>query len=155
MSMSLPGSHVTPEDGELEQNPCGGVNNEKCGKPSEHKLIGESDSFGDEYFYCCTECLEKLRKWEKENPPTGTCDYCKGANLLLVKYRDLEEGMHGRVYDVCRPCRDKHTAFLLEDTHDDDDGHIDFEPDDIDDEPWGPNTKGYSAVATYQENSGR
>lgn len=35
----------------------------------------------------------------------GTCDWCKGSNLIVKPHRDFEEGNNGPVYDVCKACR--------------------------------------------------
>lgn len=152
MSMSLPGSVVLTNDIDLEQNPCEGFGDEKCGKPSRHKIIGESDSFGDEHCYFCTECYQKQRQWEIDNPPMGSCDYCKASNVRLFKHRDIDEGMHGPVYDICQPCRERYVAQLreeLEANQDDDDDHIPFDDEDDLDEAWEPVSKGFSALATH------
>lgn len=46
---------------------------------------------------------------------SGTCDWCKKHADELKPRRDFEEGMNGRLYDVCQACIDKENKRLNED----------------------------------------
>lgn len=46
----------------------------------------------------------------------GTCDWCKGSNLIVKPHRDFEEGNNGPIYDVCKACRVQELARLDEET---------------------------------------
>lgn len=72
-------------------------------RPAVRRVQGETDSFGAEYSDLCQECLDEAAKDDAESR-TGRCDWCgKGATDLRPR-RDFEEGMSGRVYDVCGAC---------------------------------------------------
>ena len=72
-------------------------------------LIGETDSFGDEYLIFCQECLDGL-----DEPEMGYCEAkgCKNSmenndkEVPIFQLRDMDEGSHGRVYVRCGECRD-------------------------------------------------
>lgn len=92
--------------------------------PAITALITESDSFGSEYCPMCASCRDayvierdKAREEEKANP-TGHCDWCKASNVLVSPHRDFEEGIHGRVYDVCSPCLSKERDRIAEEMED-------------------------------------
>lgn len=118
MIAPVPGQHATAYTGELAENPCEGFNNEPCGKPSIHKMVGESDSFGSEYYYQCDECRQKERVWSLENPHHSDCDWCKATNVETRGIRDIDEGNHGPVYNVCTPCRESYYERLRDEMHD-------------------------------------
>lgn len=87
-------------------------------------LITESDSMGSEYHPLCTSCgdktllkIKEAREKEEANP-TGYCDWCKASNVLVSPHRDFEEGLHGRVYDVCSPCLAKERERIAEEMED-------------------------------------
>jgi hypothetical protein len=44
----------------------------------------------------------------------GTCDWCKGSNLIVKPHRDFEEGSGGPIYDVCKACRVKEADSLCD-----------------------------------------
>lgn len=69
------------------------------------EVVGETDSFGSETHHCCQECLDDMKK---ESPRVGMCDWCKTSKVETKPMRDYEEGMHGRVYEVCKTCRDRY-----------------------------------------------
>lgn len=65
------------------------------------KIIGETDSMGSEVYNACQECVNASKN---AGPTIGICDWCKTKNVEVKPKRDYEEGMNGRVYDVCQPC---------------------------------------------------
>lgn len=69
------------------------------------RIQGETDSFGCEMHDLCQKCADDDR--ERSRSPeatTGRCDWCKEIATDLRPRRDYEEGMYGRVYDVCGAC---------------------------------------------------
>lgn len=73
-------------------------------RPAVARIQGETDSFGAELNDMCQECLDAYRKEMAEADHSGTCDWCKQHKPHLRPRRDYEEGMAGRVYDVCDDC---------------------------------------------------
>ncbi len=68
-------------------------------------IQGETDSFGCEYTFYCSECVSEFDK----NLDTATiheCDWCKTTGEVFPT-RDIDEGMCGRVYYCCKKCIDK------------------------------------------------
>lgn len=98
MTPHLPGDVASPEEGEACQT---------CGKPATQKVCFEADSFGADYAYLCDEHFEEERNAMRNADTSGVCDWCKKQSDKLFPQRDLEEGSHGAVYSVCRPCIDK------------------------------------------------
>lgn len=80
-------------------------------RPSVRRVQGETDSFGAEYLDLCQECLDELKKHEAESR-TGRCDWCGKQATDLRPRRDFEEGLAGRVYDVCGECVRKENESL-------------------------------------------
>lgn len=72
------------------------------------RIQGETDSFGCEMHDLCQECADADRAWRKSPEAAearkGMCDWCKGEATDLRDRRDYEEGMCGRVYQVCGAC---------------------------------------------------
>lgn len=83
------------------------------------RVQGETDSFGAEYLDLCQECLDELRRYDEESR-TGRCDWCGKHTSYTRPRRDIDEGMAGRVYDVCGDCvRKENDEFRRElDEHD-------------------------------------
>ena len=71
--------------------------------PAVARIQGETDSFGSEMHDLCADCLAEYRK-EVAASRCGTCDWCKRDATDLRPRRDYDEGMCGRVYDVCGAC---------------------------------------------------
>lgn len=93
---SLPGSgHALPEGAPCDDHPD---------RPAVARIQGETDSFGSEMNDMCQECLDAYREEMKNADWSGTCDWCKTHKPHLRPRRDYEEGMAGRVYDVCDDC---------------------------------------------------
>lgn len=95
---SLPGSiHAEPEGAKCDNHPE---------RPAVARLQGETDSFGCEMHDLCEECLREDRESARSpEATTGQCEWCRTEATDLRDARDYEEGLHGRVYRVCGPCR--------------------------------------------------
>ena len=92
---TLPGSRRPATEGMMcDQHPD---------RPAVRRVQGETDSFGAEYLDLCQECLDEVAKHDAESR-TGRCDWCGQHATDLRPRRDFEEGMSGRVYDVCGAC---------------------------------------------------
>lgn len=101
---SLPG-HVS--------TPLPGVTCDLCSDPATRRVQGETDSMGCEYLhYCNVHYAENKASFEA--PVVGACDWCGTKDVVLKPRRDYEEGMSGRVYDVCSPCIRKDQDRILE-----------------------------------------
>lgn len=111
---TLPGSaHAVPAGTMCDDHP---------NRPAVSRIQGETDSFGSEMFDVCQECLDKYREAIRTEDTSGTCDWCKSFANKLVNMRDYEEGMCGRVYQVCAPCQQQYNANVaaeLDDEYDD------------------------------------
>ena len=84
--------------------PDGAVCDEHPDRPAVARIQGETDSFGAELWDMCQECLDEHRREMREADHSGVCDWCKKHMPHLRPRRDYEEGMSGRVYDVCDDC---------------------------------------------------
>jgi hypothetical protein len=98
---SLPGAHHPLPDGTM----C----DDHPDRPAVARVQGETDSFGCEMQDCCQQCLDEIRAMP---PNVGRCDWCKTDNVQTAPQRDIDEGMAGPVYEVCKPCRDRYDAKL-------------------------------------------
>lgn len=128
---TLPGrSHDFPDGTMCDQHPD---------RPAVARIQGETDSFGAELNDMCQECLDDDRKAMAEADHSGVCDWCKNRAPRVRPQRDYEEGMSGRVYDVCDACikrvNDEAERDLESRGHDDWDDY-DNEYDDDDDDDW-------------------
>jgi hypothetical protein len=93
---TLPGQgHDFPDGTKCDEHPD---------RPAVARIQGETDSFGAELFDMCEECLAEYRREMREADHSGTCDWCKEHKPYLRPRRDYEEGMYGRVYEVCDDC---------------------------------------------------
>ncbi len=69
------------------------------------RIQGETDSFGAEYNDMCQTCLdEHSTSAIKARNRTGTCEWCRTPDVRVRLRRDFEEGLAGRIYDVCDEC---------------------------------------------------
>lgn len=77
-------------------------------------VAGEVDAFGAEELYMCQECFDKFlkRREATRDGVQGYCEWCKTEQSTVKPYRDLDEGNHGPVYDVCQTCRLKHAKYF-------------------------------------------
>lgn len=118
---TLPGARMaTPEGMMCDNHPD---------RPAVRRVQGETDSFGAEYIDLCQECLDELRKQDESR--TGRCDWCGQQATDLRPRRDFEEGMCGRVYDVCGDCvRRENERLKAELAEYDDDYYYDGDYDD-------------------------
>lgn len=111
---SLPGARHTPPEGTM----C----DEHPDRPAVTRLQGETDSFGCEMHDLCWECLKAEYEFRKTAPPhIGKCDWCKTPGVKLRPRRDMDEGMSGRVYDVCTPCVERDVARINQELDEQDD----------------------------------
>lgn len=102
---SLPGS--------IHKHPSGAMCDEHPNVPAVARIQGETDSFGSEMHEMCNECLTKHKEYIAE-ARCGVCDWCKSSATDLRPRRDYDEGMSGRVYDVCGACIKAENARLNE-----------------------------------------
>lgn len=81
-------------------------------------LCTESDSMGDEWQYMCAACNSSYRLHrDRRQGLEGNCDRC-GNHAKLRHWRDLSEGMSGRIYQVCDACRIKGDAEFMDEEDD-------------------------------------
>jgi hypothetical protein len=82
--------------------------------PAVKCIQGETDSFGYEEFCLCQPCYDKYRE-EADKPKNGYCDFCKQPDAEDIgPMRDVDEGTHGPVYEVCKACRTKYNRRMQE-----------------------------------------
>ena len=86
--------------------PKGMMCDEHPDTPAFRRVQGETDSFGAEWIDLCQPCVNKHKSSSKLYAQ-GYCDWCYTEATDLRPRRDFEEGMYGRVYDVCGSCIDK------------------------------------------------
>lgn len=117
---TLPGSrHAPPEGAMCDEHPD---------RPAVVRVQGETDSMGCEMYDLCDECA----KAERDHDDIGRCDWCKTDNVKRQPRRDIDEGMYGPVYYVCKACADKDEDALRREL--DDDGFDDDAFDDIEED---------------------
>jgi hypothetical protein len=79
------------------------------------RVQGETDSFGAEYHDLCQECLNEYRAAATAaRDHLGACEWCRASDVRTRPRRDYEEGLYGRVYDVCDECIRKENVRLAE-----------------------------------------
>ena len=67
-------------------------------------LVGETDSFGSEFFGLCQECYDnELIRRQIPKTETELCDWCHREEVCHPT-RDIGEGASGPVYWVCQSC---------------------------------------------------
>lgn len=107
---SLPGSTHNPA-----KNVC-------CDEHPDREAVvrvqGETDSFGSEMYDFCKECADKWRAEVAAADTSGCCDWCHHHAPKLRNRRDYEEGLCGRVYQVCHVCIDRENAKLASEMDD-------------------------------------
>jgi hypothetical protein len=118
---SLPGSsHALPDGAVCDEHPR---------RKAVARIQGETDSFGCEMWDVCDQCLKGIRADNAERR-IGACDWCKGEATDLRPARDYDEGMAGRIYDVCGACVKRRNDEAAEElARYDDDGYLDWEDD--------------------------
>lgn len=83
------------------------------------RIQGETDSMGAEFIDMCQECFDKYQKRDRSAESTGCCDWCNKAATDLRPRRDVEEGMCGPVYQVCRACVRRENERYADEVNDD------------------------------------
>lgn len=73
-------------------------------RPAFKRVQGETDSWGCEFVDMCQECYTSFVNRDRTEEQTGTCEWCHTHATDLRKRRDADEGMAGRLYDVCGAC---------------------------------------------------
>ena len=69
------------------------------------KVQGETDSFGCEYVYLCHACHERMKLAHQQRAAQPEyCEWCKHEKTGVRDHRDIDEGLAGPVYRVCRDC---------------------------------------------------
>ena len=91
--------------------PAGAMCDDHPNVPAVARVVGPTDSFGSELLDLCQTCLDEMKN---AGPRIGTCDWCKTKNVELRDKRDYEEGMCGRVYEICSDCNDRYNARIAE-----------------------------------------
>lgn len=94
---------VSTLPGDRRESPEGMMCDNHPDRQAVRRVQGETDSFGAEYLDLCQECLDKVRVYELE-ARIGRCDWCGQHAADLRPRRDFEEGLAGRVYNVCGNC---------------------------------------------------
>ena len=93
---TLPGSgHDVPDGMMCDDHPD---------RPATHRVQGETDPFGCEMIDMCDDCFAAYREDKKTWDTSGECEWCKKHAPKLRDKRDYEEGLYGRVYQVCDAC---------------------------------------------------
>ena len=109
----LPGQTMSVQEDEWGTD-CENHSDRKAVK----RICSEADSFGAEYMNFCQECWDNYQQGlkEKEEDPEqwDTCPECKKKTPRLISYRDMDEGMHGPVYEHCEECHSKMNARIAE-----------------------------------------
>lgn len=93
--------------------------------PATHRITGEVDSFGAEFYYLCdkhTEEFKTARDNHVEEP--RTCPEC-GKVAVLIEYRDIDEGSCAPLREHCDACHKRYYAQFEDDDYDDDQDYWD------------------------------
>lgn len=90
--------------GATHQVPAGTMCDSHPDRPAVVRVQGETDSFGCEMIDMCEECRRADIEEQRNADTSGICDWCKQRAPRLRYRRDYEEGMSGRVYEVCDAC---------------------------------------------------
>lgn len=96
----LPGDIIPAESGFY----CEMCENAGDHTAATHIVVGETDSFGSEFHYCCKDHSAMLSQRVKQSAYETPCERC-GGNELVKAFRDPEEGFGGPVYHYCITCR--------------------------------------------------
>ena len=99
---------VTTFPGSLGKVPDGTMCDDCSEHLATHRIQGETDSFGAEWYDLCDDCLEEDCRVRREKANEGgVCEWCNEESAPLVPARDYDEGCDGPLYDVCLDCRDR------------------------------------------------
>lgn len=132
-------AHVTGQVVPVQDDVWGTKCDDHSDREAVKRICSEADSFGAEYMNFCQECWDKYQQGlkEKEEDPEqwDTCPECNTKAPRLISYRDMDEGMHGPVYEHCEECHSKMNARIAEEEayYNDDDDYdpgpdCDYEP---------------------------
>ena len=125
-------AHVPGQVVALKDDAWGTTCEEHPDVPAIKRICSEADSFGAEYMNFCQPCWDNYQQGlkEKEEDPEqwDTCSECKKKAPRLISYRDMDEGMHGPVYEHCEECHSKMNARIAEEDAFYDDGDDDYYP---------------------------
>lgn len=115
---TLPGHrHPLPDGAACDEHPD---------RPAVARVQGETDSFGCEMYDLCAECLAAEREaQQRAREEVRPCDWCKQMKPGLRPRRDMDEGMYGRVYEVCADCRKRDDERIAEELRRYDDDALD------------------------------
>lgn len=119
---TMPGSMSAPPDGVTCDN--------HPDLQAVRRVQGETDSMGCEYHDLCETCAAKARASAKAFR-VGNCDWCKSQAEDLRPRRDFEEGLAGRLYDVCGNCVRKENDRLAAESDERDDYYNDDSLNDV------------------------
>lgn len=97
---------VSTLPGHSSSVPKGAKCDEHPDRDAVRRIQGETDSFGCEYHDMCQECYDEYVHEAKNADRSEKCDWCGQHDEHLYPHRDIEEGSHGRVYEMCKPCID-------------------------------------------------
>ena len=131
---TLPGAaHPTPEGTMCDFHPD---------RLAVTRLQGETDSMGCEMHDVCRECAEEHRAESRNR--TGNCEWCEAKDVPVTDARDYEEGTSGRVYQVCKACKERQAKRLQAEAQQYD-GHNDYDERDA----WCDRCQGLGSVSCY------
>lgn len=127
-------AHVPGQVVEIKEDAWGTTCEEHPDVPAFKRICSEADSFGAEYMNFCEPCWNEYQQSlkEKEEDPEQweRCPECRKDAPRLISYRDMDEGMHGPVYEHCEECHSKMNARIAEeDAFYDNDDYYEPEPD--------------------------
>lgn len=127
-------AHIPGQVVEIKQDAWGTNCEEHPDRPAFKRICSEADSFGAEYMNFCEPCWDEYQQSlkEKEEDPDkwDRCPECNKDAPRLISYRDMDEGMHGPVYEHCEECHSKmNTRIAEEDAFYDNDDYYEPEPD--------------------------
>jgi hypothetical protein len=108
--------------GALHPVPVGTMCDDHPDVPAVKRVQGETDSFGAELNDLCEVCYKEHQaavEAHKAEDATGVCDWCKKPAFDLRPRRDYEEGLYGRLYDVCGACVKSENDMLQQELDDD------------------------------------
>lgn len=108
--------HAVPEGTMCDNHPD---------RPATVRRQGETDSFGCEMHDLCAECNVEWNEEIRNADTSGKCEWCKMQVDKRYDRRDYNEGMCGRIYQVCMPCIDKQNKQAQEELDEYDRGGFD------------------------------
>ena len=99
---------VSTLPGQRKAAPAGMMCDDHPDRSAYRRVQGETDSFGAEFLDLCKECCDEIAAYEREEfEKEKYCEWCGKMKTHVRIHRDFEEGLAGRLYDVCMDCRRK------------------------------------------------